>query len=42
MKHVEIFNIIDVSITRPILGHSTPIVKGCMDIMFDTVDTAVS
>ncbi len=33
---------IDTSIKLPISGHSTSMVKGCMDIMFDMVDTVFS
>ena len=42
MQYVQISNIIDTSIKRPISGQSTLLVKGCMDIMFDMVDTACS
>ncbi len=40
-QYVQISNIIDTSIRRPILYQSTPMVKGCMDIMLDMVDTAL-
>ena len=41
-QYVQISNNIDTSIKHAISGQSTPKVKGCMDIMFDMVDTAIS
>ncbi len=41
MQYVQISNLIDTSIKYPISGQSISTVNGCMDIMFDIVDTAV-
>ncbi len=41
-QYVQISNIIDTSIKRLISDQSTPMVKSCMYIMFDVVDTAFS
>ncbi len=41
-QYVQISEIIDTSIKRAISGQSTLMVKGCIDIMFDKVDTAFS
>ncbi len=35
---LKILNIIDTSIKHAISCHSTPMVKGCIDIIFDMVD----
>ncbi len=35
-------NIVDTSIKRQISGQSTTVVKGCMYIMFNVVDTVFS
>ena len=40
--YVQISNIIDTSIKYPISGQSISMVKGCMDICFDMVDTVFS
>ncbi len=41
-QYWQISNIIDTSIKHQISGQSTPMVKRCMDIMVDMVDTAFS
>ena len=41
-QYVQILNIIDTSIKLPTSCQSTPMVKGCIDIVFDKVDTAFS
>ncbi len=41
-QYVQISNIIDTSSKRPISGQSTPMVKDCMDIMYDMTDTDFS
>ena len=40
-QYLQIFSIIDTSIKRAISGQSTPMVKGCIDIMLDMVDTSL-
>ena len=41
-QYVQISNKVDTSIKLTILGQSTYMVKGCMDIMFDIGDAAFS
>ncbi len=41
-QYVQISNLIDTSIKRPILGQSTFMIKGCMDITLDMVDITYS
>ncbi len=38
-QYLQISNIVDTSIKHQISGQSTTVVKGCMYIMFDMVDT---
>ncbi len=40
MQYVHISNIIDTAIKHSLSGQATPVVEGCMNIMFDMVDTA--
>ena len=39
-QYVQLSKIIDTSIKSPISGQSTPMLKGCIDHIFDMVDTA--
>ena len=39
-QYLQILNVVDTSIKRQISGQSTTVVKGCMYITFDTVDTS--
>ena len=40
MQYVQISNTLDTSILHPILGQFIFILKGCMDMIFDMVETA--
>ena len=41
-QYLQILNMIHTSIKHPVSGQSTSMVKECMNIMFDRVDTAFS
>ncbi len=41
-QYLQLKNMVDTSIKHPISGQSSTVVKGCVYILFDMVDTAFS